>query len=76
MTSSEPTPWDAFVATHTIGDTVDVTVTRTLPFGCLIEASHGIPGLLKSTGPQTGDRVQARIETIDPANHRISVTAA
>jgi ribosomal protein S1 len=74
--TSEPTPWDSFVAAYRVGDTVSVTVTRTLPFGCLIEATAGVPGLLKSTGAQPGDRIQARIETIDPDRHRISVTTA
>ena len=74
--TSEPNPWDSFVAAHRVGDTVSVTVVRTLPFGCLIEATDGVPCLLKSTGPQPGERSEARIETIDPDRHRISVTTA
>jgi len=69
-----PAQWDAFVAAHSRGDVVSATVTRTLPFGCLVETVEGVPGLLRNAGtPAVGDRVEARIEAIDPAEHRISL---
>jgi ribosomal protein S1 len=68
--------WDSFVARHSVGDTVAVTVTRELPFlGCLVEASDGVPGLLKGTRLRPGERVRARIDTIDADLRRISLVS-
>jgi ribosomal protein S1 len=73
----ESDPWDEFVAHHRVGDTVAVTVTKALPFlGSLVEASEGIPGLLKGTRLRPGERVRARIDAIDARLRRISLVSA
>jgi ribosomal protein S1 len=66
--------WEDFVAQHSRGDVVTATVTRTLPFGCLVETVEGVRGLLRKAGtPVVGDRVEARIEAIDPDERRVSL---
>jgi ribosomal protein S1 len=66
--------WDAFVDGHALGDVVPLTVTKALPFGCLVETVEGVPGLLREAGPaRVGDPMVGRIEAIDPARHRIGL---
>jgi ribosomal protein S1 len=75
--TSESKSWDSFVERHQVGDTVAVTVTNALPFlGCLVEASDGVPGLLKGIRLRPGERVRARIDAIDTELRRISVVCA
>ncbi|HEU5471495.1 MAG TPA: hypothetical protein VFV67_12645 [Actinophytocola sp.] len=74
--TSESTSWESFVARHRIGDRVEVTVTKALPFlGSLIEAPDGVPGLLKGIRLEPGQRVRARIDAIDGEQRRISVVS-
>jgi ribosomal protein S1 len=69
--------WDEFVARHGVGDSVAVMVTKTLPFGCLVEVPGGVPGLLKGgSGMKPGERLEVRIDTIDTELRRISVVSA
>lgn len=74
---STPSGWAEFLATHKVGDTVTVTVTKSLPFGYLVETPQSVPGLLKGTlRPKTGDQVPATIAAIDTELHRISLMSA
>lgn len=67
--------WERFAAAYSPGDVVAVTVTRTMPFGCLMEAADGAPGLLQTAGtPRVGERVEGRIEALDADRRRISLT--
>jgi len=66
--------WDAFAARRVPGDVVAVTVTRSLPFGALVETSEGVPGLLRGVPDlPVGHRIRARIEVLDPAEQRVSL---
>jgi hypothetical protein len=50
--------WASFSARHAAGDIVTVTVTKPLPFGCLVEATDGVPGRLRGvTGAHAGERL-------------------
>jgi hypothetical protein len=69
--------WASFSARHAAGDIVTVTVTKPLPFGCLVEATDGVPGLLRGvTGAHAGERVDARIESLDLDHHRVALVRA
>ena len=66
--------WTAFVARHAVGDVIQATVTRTLPFGSLVE-SEGVPGLLIGrTDLAIGAGVEAPIGALDPDRHRFSMS--
>ena len=70
------TSWESFSGRHAAGDLITVTVTRALPFGCLVDAGDGVPGLLHGvTGPQPGERVSARIGALDPQRQRVSLAS-
>jgi len=56
-----------------VGDVLRATVTKTLPFGSLVE-SEGVPGLLTGrTDLSVGDRVEAHIGALDPDRRRFSM---
>ncbi len=66
--------WTAFVAQHAVGDVIRATVTKTLPFGSLVE-SDGVPGLLIGrTDLAIGAGVEAPIGALDPDRHRFSMS--
>jgi len=66
--------WTAFGARHAVGDVIQVTVTRSLPFGSLVEA-EGVPGLLIGrTDLAIGAGVEAPIGALDPDRRRFSMS--
>ena len=65
--------WDQFIAVHTVGDLVDVTVTGHLPMGAFAEITAGVGGILIGARPAPGSRVTARIREIDQPNRRMSL---
>jgi small subunit ribosomal protein S1 len=65
--------WTAFVARHAVGDVIQVTVTRSLPFGSLVEA-EGVPGLLIGPDLAIGAGVEAPIGALDPDRRRFSMS--
>ena len=68
--------WKAFATNHSPGDRVRATVTRTLPFGSLVEV-EGIPGLLTGTGNVTvGDGVDGSIVALDEERQRFIEAAS
>ena len=72
-----PPGWDDFLAAYRVGDEVTVTVTKSLPFGYLVETTHPVPGLLKGIlRPQVGEAVSATITAIDTERYRISLLSA
>ena len=67
------TAWRAFIARHAVGDVLRATVTKTLPFGSLVE-SEGVPGLLTGRADlAVGDRVEAHLGALDPDRRRFSM---
>jgi hypothetical protein len=49
--------WASFSARHSAGDIVHVTVTRTLPFGCLVEAGDGVSAAPRELPLSTSPRI-------------------
>lgn len=78
MSRSENTPpWEQFVANHRVGDRLDVRVVKVVPFGLLVEAAGGIPGLLVAPDPAgVGDTVPVRIKEIDTVKRRLAFQPA
>ena len=78
-------PWESSLADLTEGDLVKGVVQRVQPFGAFIELVPGVDGLIhvsafgKRVGHPSelvapGDEVAVRIESIDRANKRISLS--
>ncbi|MEV8150174.1 hypothetical protein AB0O52_18780 [Arthrobacter sp. NPDC080073] len=58
------------------GDLVTATVTKTLPFGAIVEAPNGMPGLVRGLGDAAeGERVAVRIDDVDAGKNRFSASA-
>jgi len=47
------------------GDVVAATVTKVLPFGVLVEAPAGVPGLVRSAKAEVGAVVTVRVREFD-----------
>lgn len=70
-------PWQEFVAAHSVGGVLDGVVARTLPFGAFVEVAPGVHGLLVTDRvPEQGSRVPVRIEAIDVERRRFSLVRA
>jgi small subunit ribosomal protein S1 len=39
-------PWDVFAGQHNVGDVVEGTVTKTVPFGAFVSVAEGVEGLV------------------------------
>jgi len=48
-----------------VGDVVAATVTKVLPFGVLVEAPAGVPGLVRSVRAEVGTVVNVRVSDFD-----------
>lgn len=58
------------------GDRVTAVLTKALPFGALIEAADGTPGLVTGlSGVAVGASVEVRVDAFDPEENRFSSTA-
>ena len=65
--------WNEFLAGHAVGDVVDGTVCKVLPFGAFVRVD-GFDGLLPQVKTVTdGERVRVRILAIDDAGRRFSL---
>ncbi|QUQ70134.1 S1 RNA-binding domain-containing protein [Kutzneria sp. CA-103260] len=68
--------WNEFLAGHTVGDVVDGTVSKVLPFGAFVRVG-GFDGLLPQVKTVAdGERVRVRILAIDDASQRFSLEMA
>ncbi|MEV7662208.1 hypothetical protein [Paenarthrobacter sp. NPDC089316] len=63
---------DQFLAA---GDVVTVTVTKSLPFGVLVEYAD-VPGLAKGVAGAPGERLSMRVLEFDSTQHRFSAERA
>jgi hypothetical protein len=52
------------------GDLIEVTVTRNLPFGVLVESSTGVPGLVRGVTAAIGEAVRVRVVNHDADRQR------
>lgn len=58
------------------GDRLTATVTKTVPFGALVKAADGTPGLVKGlAGVAVGASVELSVAAFDAAENRFSATA-
>ena len=63
-------------ASLTLGETVPVTITKTLPFGAFVETADGTVGLARGLrNGVVGDLVEVRVDSVDDVKHRFSGTS-
>jgi small subunit ribosomal protein S1 len=79
-------PWTRVGTDYVVGQDVDATVTRTMPFGAFARIAEGLEGLIHSTelagehagdaaeALRVGDRLRVRIVAIDPERRRLSLS--
>jgi len=58
------------------GDEIDVVVKFAKPFGLLVEAGSGLPGLVRGASAEVGATVRVRVVEYDPAESRFSAKLA
>jgi ribosomal protein S1 len=58
-----------------VGDVVAATVTKSLPFGVLVEYAD-VPGLAKGVKSTPGDKLSLRVVEYDPTQRRFSAELA
>jgi small subunit ribosomal protein S1 len=69
--------WEAFVATHRVGDRLDARVTKVVPFGAFVEVADGVEGLLVvEDAANLGATVTVRIKEIDTVKRRLAFQSA
>ena len=68
--------WNEFLAGHAVGDVVDGTVSKVLPFGAFVRVD-GFDGLLPQVKTVAdGQQVRVRILAINDAEQRFSLAMA
>ena len=79
-------PWEAFSSKHGVGDIVDGTVTKTVPFGAFVSVTDGVEGLVHVSeiamhhveSPElelsVDQPVKVRISEVDGERRRISLS--
>ncbi|MBM3694954.1 MAG: 30S ribosomal protein S1 [Actinobacteria bacterium] len=79
-------PWESFSSAHAVGDVVEGTVTKTVPFGAFVSVIDGVEGLVHVSeiamhhveSPElelsVGQAVQVKITEIDGDRRRISLS--
>ncbi len=79
-------PWDVFANEHDVGDVVEGTVTKTVPFGAFVSVADGVEGLVhvseialhRVESPELelsiGQKVQVKITEKDDERRRISLS--
>ena len=79
-------PWDVFASEHEVGDVVQGTVTKTVPFGAFVSVGDGVEGLVhvseiamhRVESPELelsiGQAVQVKITEKDDERRRISLS--
>lgn len=58
------------------GDVLSATVTKSVPFGALIGALDGTPGLIRETGLTVDQQIRVRVDDYDLVNGRLSASLA
>ena len=80
-------PWASFIKTVQVGQTVDATVTRVMPYGAFARVADGVEGLIhvSELGAQrvsdpnevvrVDDKLPVKIVGIDTERRRLSLSA-
>jgi small subunit ribosomal protein S1 len=86
MRQTREDPWESFSSAHQVGDVVDGTVTKTVPFGAFVSVTDGVEGLVHVSeiamhhveSPElelsVGQAVKVKITEIDADRRRISLS--
>lgn len=81
-----PDPWSLLEERYTVGQVVRCVVTNVVSFGAFARVDEGVEGLVHISElaegnflhprnvVQEGDEIQARILSMDPANHRLALS--
>ena len=79
-------PWEAFSRVHSIGDNVEGTVTKTVPFGAFVSVGEGVEGLVhvseiamhRVESPELelslGQAVEVKVTEMDEERRRVSLS--
>lgn len=79
-------PWDVFANAHDVGDVVEGTVTKTVPFGAFVSVGDGVEGLVhvseiavhRVESPELelsiGQKVNVKITEKEDERHRVSLS--
>jgi ribosomal protein S1 len=54
------------------GDVLDAVVTKSLPFGALVETTAGVPGLVHGAASDVGTTVRVEVVGYDDVEKRFS----
>ncbi|MDH3500327.1 MAG: 30S ribosomal protein S1 [Acidimicrobiia bacterium] len=83
---TETDPWEAFNSAHELGDVVEGTVTKTVPFGAFVSVGAGVEGLVhvseialhRVESPELeltlNQKVQVKITEMDEERRRVSLS--
>ena len=83
---TETDPWEAFSSAHELGDVVEGTVTKTVPFGAFVSVGAGVEGLVhvseiamhRVESPELelslNQKVQVKITEMDEERRRVSLS--
>lgn len=86
MRQTSEDPWDVFAGEHEVGDVVDGSVTKTVPFGAFVSVGEGVEGLVhvseiamhRVESPELelsiGQPVKVKITEKDDERRRISLS--
>jgi small subunit ribosomal protein S1 len=87
LKQTQEDPWQRMVDTYNIGDELQGTVTKVVPFGAFVEVLDGVEGLvhISELAPRhvenpreivrPGDEIRVKILDIDSERRRLSISA-
>jgi small subunit ribosomal protein S1 len=86
LKATQADPWKEFEAKHKAGQVIEGEVTKIVPFGAFVRVADGIEGLVHISKlsdqhiesadqvVQVGERVRVRVEDVDVARRRVSLS--
>ncbi len=86
MRQTKEDPWEAFARAHEVGDVVEGTVTKTVPFGAFVSVGEGVEGLVhvseiavhRVESPELelsiGQKVKVKVTEMDNERRRVSLS--
>jgi small subunit ribosomal protein S1 len=86
LKATQADPWKEFAEKHRAGQVIDGEVTKIVPFGAFVRVADGIEGLVHISKlseqhietadevVQVGERVRVKVEDVDIARRRVSLS--
>jgi small subunit ribosomal protein S1 len=86
LKATQADPWKEFAEKHRAGQLIDGEVTKIVPFGAFVRVADGIEGLVHISKlseqhvetadevVQVGERVRVKVEDVDIARRRVSLS--